>query len=331
MKAPNSTELIKVGVLTCHSGSGHIRNIWGPNINPVDGRARKTGMIMTHVWDGEPEQAESFAERYGTEVVENYWDMVGKVDGVILSDHFETVLFKHLARPYLEAGVPIFINRPFAFNLADAREMLDLAAKYNTPVMTGSSFEYVKEVGIIRKQVESFEQIRGYMADNGTNEYAWHGVHGIFMTYACLGGGVTRVSHLNHDREDPNSIGVLTLEYAGRNGSKPFYGQLQPTGRQGWIRVYGDDTFVEQTLWWEGSQWDRDTFLWLPMLLRMQDMFENGNMPESYDSIYEKTRILLAGFKSHIEHHGAPVALSDIGDWKAPVLGSSRFESIEFA
>ena len=330
MKAPNSTEFIKVGVLTCHPSWCHIYNIWGPIINPVDGRTRRTGMLMTHVWDGVPEQAESFAERYGVEMVENYWDMVGKVDGVILSDPCEILLFKRLARPYLEAGVPIFINRPFALSLADAREILDLAEKHNTPVMSGSSFEYVKEVGVIRKQLESVEQIRGYMADNGTSEYAWHGVHGLFMAYACLGGGVTRVAHVNHDRNDPNSIGVLTLEHAGRNGGKPFYGLLQPTGKQAWIKVYVEDGSIEQTLCWEGSQWDRDTFLWLPMLLRMQDMFENRTMPEPYENIYEKTQIFLAGFKSHIEHGGAPVALSDIGDWKAPTLSPSRFGSMKF-
>ena len=330
MKASNSTDLVKVGVLTCHPTSGHIRHIWGPNINPVDGRVRKTGMVMTHVWDAEPEQAASFAERYGVEVVENYGDMVGQVDGVILSDHNETVLFKHLARPYLESGVPIFINRPFAFGLKDAREILDLAEKHNTPVMSGSSFEYVKEVGIIRKQVESLGRIRGYLVDNGTNEYAWHGVHGLFIAYACLGGGISRVAHVNCDQTDPNSIGVLTLEHRGRNGGTPFYGLLQPTGKQAWIKVYGEEGFVEQFLWWEGSQWDRDTFLWLPMLLRMQDMFANGTMPESYENIYEKTQIFLAGFKSHLEHRGAPVALSDIGDWQVPSLGPSRFGSVQF-
>ena len=329
MKAPNSTELVKVGVITCHPSSGHIRHIWGPVINPVDGRPRQTGMLMTHVWDGDPELAESFAERYGTEVVENYWDMVGKVDGVILSDHFETHLFKHLARPYLEAGVPILINRPFAFCLEDAREILELAEKHNTPVMSGSSFEYVKEVGVIRKQLESAGQIRGYVADNGTSEYAWHGVHGLFMAYACLGGGVARVAHVNHNREDPNSIGVLALEYEGRDGGPPFYGLLQPTGRQAWIKVYVDGGVIEQTLWWEGSPWDRDTFLWLPMLLRMQDMFENGNMPEPYENILEKTLIWLAGFKSHLEHGGAPVALSEIGDWRVPTLQASRLGSVK--
>jgi len=44
---------------------------------------------------------------------------------------------------------------------------VDLAEKHDAPLMTGSSFEYVKEVEIVRQQVRANGQIRGYVADNG--------------------------------------------------------------------------------------------------------------------------------------------------------------------
>ena len=61
------------------------------------------------------------------------------------------------------------------------------------------------------------------------------------------------------------------------------------------------------------------------MLLKMQEMFETGEMPETYDNIYEKTQIFLAGFKSHLVEKGAPVALDEIGDWTAPILNPGRY------
>jgi len=316
--------LLRVGILTC-GPSSHVAGIWGPLLNATEGRTRMTGMRMTHVWDIVQKDAESFARRYDVEVVPHFDEMVGKVDGVILSDFDAVPAFKDLTRPYLEAGVPIFINRPFAYNLSDARYMIDLAVEHDTPIMCGSSFEYVKEVEIIRKRLASLSPITGFVADNSMSDYPSHGIHGLYFVYACLGGGVTRVSYLTPDWRAPN--GVVVLEYEGRKGGKPFYGCVQQVvgaGTNAWIKVYGKG-FTEQWIWWEATQWDRDTFLWLPMLIRMQEMFETGQMPESYENIYEKTQIFLAGFKSHAEHDGAPVALTEVQDWSAPVLRPGRY------
>ncbi len=319
-----NSELLKVGILTCGPAS-HVINVWGPVINPTDGRIRSTGMMMTHVWDINKEDMDNFAERYGVQTVENFDDMVGKVDGVILSDFDAVPVFKHLARPYLDARIPIFINRPFAYSLADASEMISLAKKQDTPIMCASSFEYVKEVEVIRSKIKSIEPIMGYVADNSMSDYATHGVHGLYFAYACVGGGVKSVSYQTPDWKSPN--GIVILEHEGRDGGKPFYGCIQEisgAGTNAWIKVYGRG-FVEQFLWWEASGWDRDIFLWLPTLLKIQQMFETGEMPESYDNIYEKTQIFLAGFKSHLVENGAPVALNEIGDWTAPILNPGRY------
>ena len=318
-------DLLRVGILTCGPFS-HVADIWGPMLNATEGRTRKTGMQMTHVWDIVQADAERFGRRYGVEVVESFDDMIGQVDGVILSDFDAVPAYVELTRPYLEAGVPIFINRPFAYSLDEAREVIDLAAEHETPIMCGSSFEYVKEVEIIRSRLASLGSITGFVADNSMSDYASHGIHGLYFVYACLGGGVSRVSYLTPDWHAPN--GVVVLEYEGRRGGKPFYGAVQQVagaGPNAWIKVYGKGV-TEQWIWWEATQWDRDTFLWLPMLLRMQEMFETGRMPEPYENIYEKTQIFLAGFKSHLEHDGAPVALSEIGDWQAPVMNPGRYQ-----
>ena len=325
MQTPEATH-IRVGILTCHPTTGHVRPAWAPVIHPRGDGPRRTGMVMTHVWDGESHEAEAFADEYGVETVADPWDMIGKVDGVLLGDHHLIHSFLHLVRPYLEAGVPVFVNRPFAFSLAQARDIIELAARHNTPLMCGSSFEHVKEVGVIRRQLADAEPIRGYLVDNAAGEYAWHGIHGLWMALACVGGGVRRVAHLCADRSDPNAVGVLVLEHEARNGHPPFHGCIQPTGNQAWVRVYTGQSALEQSLQPEGSQWDRDTFLWLPMLLKIQDMFQRHVMPETYDQILEKVQIFLAGFKSHIAHRGAPVDVDEIGDWVAPDIVQPRYD-----
>jgi len=313
---------IRVGVLTC-ARYVHITGIWGPIIDPYGEQqfkgasTRMTNMVMTHVWDMDRPAAEEFTRQYkGVEVVDNYWDMVGKVDGIILSDLDSCLHFKELTRPYLEAGVPIFINRPFALNLPDAQAMIDLAQKHNTPIMSGSSFEHAPEVEHIKREVASIEPISGFTAANSASDYPSHGIHGPLFVYSCIGGGIQSVAYQTPDWRTPN--GLVTIEYKARDGGKPFYGCIQEiSGTWAWIRVFGSRSF-EQFV-------QSDIHFWVPILLKMQEMFETRTMPESYEAIYEKTQMFLAGFKSHVECKGAPVALSEIGDWTAPLLNPDPY------
>jgi hypothetical protein len=52
------------------------------------------------------------------------------------SDHLE------LVRPFLERGIPSFVDKPFASTFADAQEMVDLAKASNTPLMNASLLEH---------------------------------------------------------------------------------------------------------------------------------------------------------------------------------------------
>jgi hypothetical protein len=329
-KTPSSAELIEVGVLT--ATGGHIDGIWGPLINPTDGKSRVTGMVMTQAWDSDTAALDRFAQKYDVKKVKSYDAMVGKVDAVILSDFESFFWFQDLARPYLEAGIPMFINRPFASSLRNARAIIDMAKKGGAPIMCGSSLEYVQAVDSVRQALPELGEITGYVADNAQSDYATHGVHGIYFVYACIGGGVQSVSYQADDWTRPN--GAMTLKYKGRNGGNNFWGLLQQSYRSGsaWIRVSGkgiskrrdgyanDVTFDRQMDWPRESRgYVTDSAIWLPMIHAMQRMFETGTMPESYENIYEKTQMFIGGFYSLLEKNGAPVNLDDIPlDWEVP-------------
>ncbi len=59
-RSPSSAELLEVGVLT--ATGGHIDAIWGPLINPADGKTRLTGMVMTQAWDIDAAALDGFQE-----------------------------------------------------------------------------------------------------------------------------------------------------------------------------------------------------------------------------------------------------------------------------
>lgn len=317
-----ATEIIRVGVLAC-SRYVHTKTIWGPIIEPeVDGdsgasRSRLTQMAITHVWDVDRGGAEDFVRPYkAAQVVDDYWDMVGKVDAVILDDFDSCRHFKHLAKPYLEAGVPMFINRPFAFNLEDALTILDLAARHDTPIMSGSSFEYAPEVAQIKQDIAQIAPLSGYCVANSMSDFATHGIHGLFFAHACIGGGIRSASYQTPDWRTPN--GLVTIEHEAMDGGEPFFGSVQEvSGPWAWMRVFGSRTF-EQSV-----QMGPD--FWSPLVIQMQKMFQTRQMPQTHGQLLEKTKLFLAAFKSHVECAGAPVALDEIGDWTAPLLNPDPY------
>ena len=66
---------------------------------------------------------------YNCEAVRNFDDMLGKVDGIISGGYYNYPWNHILHEPYLEAGLPNLINRPFANSLLKARKMIDTARK----------------------------------------------------------------------------------------------------------------------------------------------------------------------------------------------------------
>ena len=320
------TDLIRVGMLSCNEG--HTKGLWSSLLNPQGEQIRMTGMVMTHCWDINPEVNRAFAEEYGITAVGEYTDLVGKVDAVIMGT-YNSLAYNHvLARPYLEAGVPIFINRPFSTTLAAAKEMIEVARRHNTPVMCASSFEFTREVEIARERVrQAGGNLQGYSATNSMSDYSTHGVHGVYLIHRIVGGPVRAIAYRTPDWTKPN--GLVTLEHEGRDGGIPFYGTLQEIGgglTNASIRLWtGGANDFEQKLFWERGPYDRDKFMWIPMLLEMQRMFLTRTMCQSYEEIIEKTLWYLAGFRSHLEHDGGWVPLAGFDEeWEAPVMSWGR-------
>src|SRR5690606_11790758 len=67
-------------------------------------------------------------------------EMIGQVDGVFCVTRHGG-LHRELVTPYLEAGVPVFIDKPMAVDPADAREIVRLAQTAGVPF---SSFSTVR-------------------------------------------------------------------------------------------------------------------------------------------------------------------------------------------
>jgi len=340
-----SVDLIRVGAIAVGSGSHLNYSIWAPTINPEEPDVwpiRSTRMKITHCWDRDPDVAREFATKYKCQAVPHYYDMVDKVDAMIFAGFFECKWWPKLTKPYLEAGIPCHINRPFALSMKDAEFMVDTARKNNAPILCTDEREYIKESHVARWKIGELlkegKQILGVTSDNSAGyEYPAHGVHGLYFMLAILGLDVAEAS-LQADgwwngktptSPHPMTWGTLNLRYNGieiegaGKQDKPFVAtqqQLSGYGANAGMRVYHTGGWWDiMNHWTRGERLNRLYYLFFPTIFAMQRMFETGEMQWSYDYILKKTRIFLTGFKSHLEHGGAMLRLEDLPtDWEAP-------------
>ena len=149
--------------------------------------------------------AESIQKQYGVEIVESIEALLGKVDVVLL----ESVDGRpHLAqaRPVLQARKRLFIDKPLAANLDDARQIILLAKETGTPFFTSSSLRFHPDVPRLRDNA-GVGKVTKVQGSSSLSKLAFHpdlyfyGIHGVEPLYAVLGPGCVSVSR----KTDANS------------------------------------------------------------------------------------------------------------------------------
>src|SRR5262245_26607936 len=91
-----------------------------------------------------PERIPGFLEemkRMEVPLVDNPSDMIGRVDGMLILSLDGSVHLER-TRPFLEAGLPCYVDKPFACTVADARRMFDLADQKKVPLFSASAMRY---------------------------------------------------------------------------------------------------------------------------------------------------------------------------------------------
>ena len=89
---------------------------------------------------------EIIAERFGIDnVFKNFEDMVSMVDAVMITAR-DGKYHLEFAKPFLERGIPAFINKPITSDYREAKKLISIAKKANAPVCGGSVIKYAEDV-----------------------------------------------------------------------------------------------------------------------------------------------------------------------------------------
>lgn len=104
-------------------------------------------MIVTAIYgDEERENSEKIQVLFpGAVIVDRVEDMLGLVDGVMITSRDGKHHFPY-AKPFLDAGIPLFVDKPFTVDPAEALALVALAKERNTPLCGGSSLKCCPDV-----------------------------------------------------------------------------------------------------------------------------------------------------------------------------------------
>ena len=236
-------------------------------------------------------------EGFGVEMVDSPEDMIGKVDAVSVESQSG---FVHLERvtPFLKAGIPCFVDKPYACSVEDAQAMADLAKANGAALMSSSSLRYAGEVVDVM-QDEAIGPIIGAQAYSPSsihdqNPGLFHyGIHGVETLYALMGQGCQSVTCTFTEGAE-----VVTGKWAdGRVGSL--------RGTRAGAHAYGF------TVWGEKSVKNcaiNASYIYRELLKQMVSMWETGEAPLAIEETIEIVAFILAALKS-AEDGGAPTPL----------------------
>jgi virulence factor len=153
-----------------------------------------------------PERIEGFTnqmKKFGVPLVEKPADMIGKVDGMLI-EAVDGTVHNERARPFLEAGIPCFIDKPFTCSVADAKKTLELSDKKKAPVFSSSALRYAPEVveyagdpkpGKLVGCTVHGPCLLSPIPERNSGLYHY-GIHAVEILYTLMGAGCKRVTSI---------------------------------------------------------------------------------------------------------------------------------------
>lgn len=117
------------------------------------------GVEVTHLWGETDEFARKAAEtgKIPT-IVKDPKEMFGKIDALIV-DHRHAKFHLEAATPFVKAGIPTFIDKPFCYRVEEGKAFLTMARESGTPVTSFSTIGQSDATYDIRQQLETMDKI----------------------------------------------------------------------------------------------------------------------------------------------------------------------------
>lgn len=247
------------------------------------------GIEVKYVWGETEAFAKTAMEKGGIpNMVKDPVDMLGKIDALIV-DHRHGKYHLEAATPFVEAGIPTFIDKPFCYRLEAGKEFLALARKLGTPVTSFSSIAHSYTTFDIKEQVKEMEDIQQVVRYGPLDMHSEYG--GVFFYGAHL------VQPLLYIFNDP--VSKVRINKNGKNSSASLVFESGMLATLVFTsKRYGWETFIETEEGIVALKSRVQDQVPAKSYVDMVDMFRTGKEPRSHENILRGVAVLEALEKS---------------------------------
>ena len=184
-----------------------------------------SGAKVVAIWGQEAERTQQVATNGHIDtIVAAPEEMLGQVDAVFCVTRHGG-LHRELVVPYLEAGIPVFIDKPIATNPTDTREIIRVAQTTGVPFTSFSTVRFSKDTQAFAEECATLGGIRvGSYSGPASRRNIYGGVifyavHSIEMMLMLQGTGVTWVTAQEGPAVDENGNGNISVTCGYADGA----------------------------------------------------------------------------------------------------------------
>lgn len=241
---------------------------------------------------------------FGVTIVDSIEELCRRVD-VVMLESVDGRPHLRQARPVIEAGLPLFIDKPVAGSLADAIEIYQLSRKHDVPIFTSSSYRYYSSMtDLLKKDIGKLRSAISYGPAHKEPHHPdlfWYGIHPTEALFTVMGPGcetVVRTATENTDvvtgTWEDGRVGTL---HGLRNGKTPHK-----------VIAFGTKAVAEQGH--EGG--------YAPLIVEVMKFFKTGKAPVDFKESLEIYAFMEAADESK-RRDGKPVKIEEVmaaNGWK---------------
>ena len=286
--------MYKIAILGCENthANSFLRQIYK--------KGRHPDIEVIGIYSEEEEPARKLHEEFGVPVMKSCDELVGKVDGVMVTARHGNNHYKY-AKPYLPSGIPMFIDKPVTVSGEEAVAFMREARECGVRVCGSSVGKFLNGVVTLAEKIKSGEigTVHGgnicapIEIDSPYGGFYFYAPHLVQMMVTLFGGDVLEVGAMRQGRD----VGIVAnyCDY-------PITGSYVSAGGHFAATVYAENGIFSEPCELHSYAFERQ-------LDDMHDLLEGGEMKESYDAFIRPVFILEALERSLCSGNIEPVRI----------------------
>lgn len=242
--------MVRIGIL----GSDNSHAVAYSKLANIDNRAGDSRVVAISGMD--PERTREVAGLGNIpEVVDRPEDMQEKVDAILVVHRHGDLHAEH-AIPFLKAGIPVYVDKPFAISFDDCHAMLQAAEAGNAMLTSYSSLRWAPTTSQLAEKLKDLGEIRvGQFAGpcDFESEYAgpfFYATHVAEICFRLMGDEISTVQATRAGSNVVTTVmfangAVATISYLG-DAAYHFHAALFGTAEYAAAEIIaGDDAYAE--------------------------------------------------------------------------------------